>query len=279
MQELEVIATDLDGTLLNGRRQLSERNRKALLAARTRGLRVVAVTARTPRGVAAIPGLVSVIDAAICNNGAETYHPADGTVELRRTIPADTVRELHRRLMSVLPEAVFAIETGHEVFAQPGQIPRSPHYDDPWYRVASLDEALERCADIVEYRLVDRAAGAARMLELTERIDVPGLVRWHWGSYPVLEYNAVGANKGDALAAWCAERGISAESVIAFGDMPNDVPMLAWAGTSYAMAGAQADALEAADRRTGANDEDGVAQIVEALLEAHQVNEADPLGA
>ncbi|MCH7230547.1 HAD hydrolase family protein [Glycomyces sp. L485] len=273
MQERKVIATDLDGTLLDGRRLLSERNRKALLAARTRGFHVVAVTARSPRGVAAVPGLTSVIDVAICNNGAAVYEPADGAIELRRTISFDILRDLHRRLAAVLPDSVFAIETGNEVLSQPGQIPASPHYDDPWRRVDSLEEALGRCTDVTEYRLVDRAAGAARMLEAARSIDVPGVVCWHWGSFPVLEYNAVGVNKGDALSAWCAERDFDAASVIAFGDMPNDASMLAWAGSSYAMAGAQPEALEAADQRAGSNDEDGVAQVIESLLEEHQAAE------
>ncbi|MCC3763096.1 HAD family hydrolase [Glycomyces sp. TRM65418] len=54
--------------------------------------------------------------------------------------------------------------------------------------------------------------------------------------------------------------------MIAFGDMPNDVSMLAWAGRSFAMAGARPDAVAAADR-AAASVEDGVAQETEAILE------------
>nr|BFF27184.1 hypothetical protein GCM10025732_51490 [Glycomyces mayteni] len=86
------------------------------------------------------------------------------------------------------------------------------------------------------------------------------------GSFPVLEYNADTVNKGDALAAWCAERGIGAEAVVAFGDMPNDVTMLAWAGRSYAMAGAPPEVAAAAGFAAASNTDDGVAQVVEALL-------------
>jgi hypothetical protein len=50
---------------------------------------------------------------------------------------------------------------------------------------------------------------------------------------------------------------------MAFGDMPNDVPMLRWAGHGVAMANAHADVLAAADEVTGTNAEDGVAQVLE----------------
>ena len=72
--------------------------------------------------------------------------------------------------------------------------------------------------------------------------------------------------KATTLARLCAERGIAAEEVVAFGDMPNDLPMLAWAGTAYAVANAHPDVLAAVDRRTASNDDDGVALVVESLL-------------
>ncbi|WP_168801358.1 HAD-IIB family hydrolase [Glycomyces buryatensis] len=262
MQDYSVIATDLDGTLLNEHRLLSERNRKALLAARARGFKVVAVTARTPRGLTAVPGLAEAVDAAICNNGALFYEPASGAVELRHTIPVPTVRELHERLTHVLPDAAFAIETGSALIG-----PHGNHYEEPWLRVDTLDEALALAEHVVEYRLFDKAAGADAMRRASDDIAVPGVVRWTWGSFPILEYNAAAVHKGAALADWCSRRGIGPESVIAFGDMPNDVSMLTWAGRSYAVAGAQPEALEAADRMTEANDEDGVAQAIEAILE------------
>lgn len=77
-----------------------------------------------------------------------------------------------------------------------------------------------------------------------------------------------GVSKARTLAEYCAERGVLAEEVVAFGDMPNDVEMLHWAGTSYAMANAHPAALSAASRRTLTNEEDGVAVVLEHLLAA-----------
>ncbi|THV26692.1 HAD family hydrolase [Glycomyces paridis] len=267
MLECSVIATDLDGTLLGRGRLLTERTRKALIAARERGIAVVAATARTPRGLAAVPGLAETVDAAICNNGAILYEPSTGAVDVRRTIDADAVRLLHERLLTALPDASFAIESGTAVYAQAAHIPSRPDYDDPWHRVDTLDAALAAAGRVVEYRLLDRETGPAGMLAAAGHVTVPGVVQWTWRDYPVFEYNAEGVSKGGALAEWCAERGIGPASVTAFGDAANDVPMLAWAGRSYAMAGAPPEVAAAADLRAPANTEDGVAQVIEALLE------------
>ena len=72
--------------------------------------------------------------------------------------------------------------------------------------------------------------------------------------------------KAFALAAHCAELGIRPEEVVAFGDMPNDVPMLKFAGLGVAVANAHPDALAAADEVTASNDEDGVAVVLERFL-------------
>ena len=77
--------------------------------------------------------------------------------------------------------------------------------------------------------------------------------------------SAAGVTKAFALAAHCAELGIRPEEVVAFGDMPNDVPMLTWAGRGVAVANAHPEALAAADEVTASNDEDGVALVLEQL--------------
>ena len=82
----------------------------------------------------------------------------------------------------------------------------------------------------------------------------------------LVEISAAGVTKAFALAAHCAELGIRPEQVIAFGDMPNDVPMLRFAGLGIAVANAHPDALAAADEITASNDEDGVALALERLF-------------
>jgi Cof subfamily protein (haloacid dehalogenase superfamily) len=262
----KLIATDLDGTLLDPQGRLAERNQKALQTAREQGILTLAVTARPPRAVYRVPELAPVLDGAICCTGAIWYDTATRTAQLRHPIPLPAARELHGRLRDALPGAVFAVETGEHQVAQSTHMQRGVHLCDPWTILepgADLFTGAETVAELVVR--VPGSTGTA-MHEATRHIDLPGVSLWHWGSFPEIECTAAEATKGAALAAWCAERGIGADAVIAFGDMPNDVSMLAWAGRSFAMAGAHPDAIAAATDRAAPAAEDGVAQVIEEIL-------------
>ena len=82
----------------------------------------------------------------------------------------------------------------------------------------------------------------------------------------LLEVSAAGVTKAFGLERLAAEHGISADEVMAFGDMPNDLPMLTWAGHAVAVANAHPDVLAIADEVTASNDDDGVAVVIERLL-------------
>jgi hydroxymethylpyrimidine pyrophosphatase-like HAD family hydrolase len=87
----------------------------------------------------------------------------------------------------------------------------------------------------------------------------------------VIEMSAHGVSKATTLACLCASRGIAAADVLAFGDMPNDLPMLTWAGAAVAVANAHPQVLSAVSHHTGTNDGDGVARILEVLVTARSV--------
>jgi hydroxymethylpyrimidine pyrophosphatase-like HAD family hydrolase len=87
----------------------------------------------------------------------------------------------------------------------------------------------------------------------------------HSSSYGLLEIAAPGVTKATGLAELAAAHGITAEEIVAIGDMPNDVPMLHWAGRSYAVANAHPSARAAADETIGTNDSDAVALIIEGI--------------
>ncbi len=260
-----MIATDLDGTLLD-RGRLSERNRKALRAARERGAHVVAVTARAPRGVHRHPGLAASLDAAICCNGAIHYDFPTRATDFRHPIPLSVARELHRRLREAIPGALFAIETGEGQIAQSRRFSENVLLHDPWTFVEPAAELFDGVDAVATFVVRAPGADGPALVAGARSIEAPGVRMWHWGSYPEIEYSAHAATKGASLAAWCAERGIGPESVVAFGDMPTDASMLAWAGRSYAVADAHPEAASAASHRTGACAEDGVAQAVESIL-------------
>ena len=83
----------------------------------------------------------------------------------------------------------------------------------------------------------------------------------------LVEVSAAGVSKATTLADLCAERGIAADDVLAFGDMPNDLAMLAWAGTAYAVASAHPEVLAAVERHTADPADDGVAQVLERVFD------------
>ncbi|MHA6758571.1 HAD family hydrolase [Streptacidiphilus sp. PAMC 29251] len=89
---------------------------------------------------------------------------------------------------------------------------------------------------------------------------------YHSNGHHLIEAVAPGVSKASALADLAARLGIDRAEAVAFGDMPNDLPMMAWAGTSYAVANAHPDVVAAVHHVIGGHDEDGVAAVLELLF-------------
>jgi hydroxymethylpyrimidine pyrophosphatase-like HAD family hydrolase len=83
----------------------------------------------------------------------------------------------------------------------------------------------------------------------------------------MLEISACGVSKGETLAKMAQRHGLTADDCVTFGDNPNDFSMLAWAARSWAMADGHPDLMKYAKYQTDAHQEDGVAKVVERLLE------------
>ncbi|MCD0442910.1 Cof-type HAD-IIB family hydrolase [Glycomyces sp. A-F 0318] len=269
-----VIASDLDGTLLAPGGNLSDRTREALAAARAEGALVVAVTARTPYGVDMLPDLIPHLDGAVCANGAVVYQPATGRTRILRSIRVAAARKAAALIAERLPDAVFAVETGDRIVGESAY--RALVGSSNWEFADGVDAVFKRARRTVKLKVYCASRTGEEMADAVADADLGGLAMCHWGDFGMLDFNARGADKASGLAHWCKERRRGPDSVVAFGDMPNDVPMLAWAGRSYAMGDAHPEAVEAATDRTAANADDGVAQVVERLLaEARADTEAD----
>ena len=116
--------------------------------------------------------------------------------------------------------------------------------------------------DVVKILAVHRDLPPEEFWARVEEL-VGHLVTTTWSStFALVEISALGVTKARTLATLAAELGIGPDEVIAFGDMPNDLSLLEWAGTSYAMANAHADVLALADHVAPRNDEDGVAAVL-----------------
>ena len=266
----QVIATDLDRTLLRSDGTTSARTRAALDLAMARGAHVIAVTARPVRWLDRLKPCFGRLPHVIASNGAVCYDLAAGVAYDARPFDPATVAKLLADVRAALPEARFALETPHGMVREADYelSPFDQDDDDAGRRVVSYEELPEAVADdpLLKILAADRSRDSAAMfVEALPAIGTLGQLTYSTNR-GVLELGPPGVTKASTLAAWCAARDIDVADVVTFGDMPNDVPMLRWAGRSYAVANALDEVKAAASGVTASNDEDGVAQIVEELF-------------
>jgi len=239
---------------------LSERSRAALEGARSAGIRVVLVTARGPRSVRVLAAELGLDGSAICSNGAITLDLVSGAVVRTQPLGAEIAARLVRELRSRLPGILFAAES-EEIALEPGfaawgwEPPPGTRYAD------GLELVTEPVAKLIvrhETHALEAIAEAARELAGGDAaVTIPG----PW----TVEISAAGVSKAAALAELSSGLGVAPEEVVAFGDYPNDLPMLEWAGYAVAVANAHPDVLRVADEITASNADDGVALVLERL--------------
>lgn len=257
-----LIATDLDGTLLRSDLSISARTRRVLQALEERGTHVVFVTARPPRWMGPLAEAVGGHGRAICLNGACIFDFNSGQSNEVYGFSHESLANIVAELRAALPGIMFAAErvTG-AVF--------DPHFSSAYpYGPETLHMPVEHANDQVTGKLLARMPGMqdTEFFGLVEQIVGDRALLAYSGASGLAEMTAPGVTKAVALARWAARRGVDAADVWAFGDMPNDIPMLSWAGTGIAVANAHPDAKAAANLVTASNDQDGVAQALEPLL-------------
>lgn len=259
-----LIATDLDGTLLRSDGTLSRRTGAVLGAVEKAGIEVVFVTARPPRWVDELGSAVGGHGTAICGNGAFVYDVAARRVLSSSGFEHALVRDLVADLRRAVPDVAFAAERSGGLWFESA----FPH--DPSHVVPA--DAVEAPIEDLDGEAVGKLLAKSATLpddDFLERATAVVGDRAHVafsGAGGLAEINAAGVTKAVALERWSARLGIGAREVWAFGDMPNDVPMIRWAGVGWAVANAHPDVRAVADRLCPSNDEDGVAQALEALL-------------
>jgi Cof subfamily protein (haloacid dehalogenase superfamily) len=259
---LRLVATDLDGTLLHSDGTVTARTRAALTAVEDRGVTVVFVTGRPTRWMDALWEHVGPHGLAVCSNGGIVYDVAARAVRSARPIPVEVGLQVAGLLREGIPGTAFALERTTGFAKEPGFMERHPLPPD--VEVAPLAEIFDHRTVKLLARHEDR--DPERFWTEAEAL-VGHLVTTTWSSAGALvEISAADVTKASTLALLCDELGVAPEEVVAFGDMPNDLAMLAWAGTSYAMGNAHASVLDLADRVAPANDDDGVARVLEDLF-------------
>ncbi|OOC55631.1 MULTISPECIES: HAD hydrolase family protein [Nocardiopsis] len=261
-----VIATDLDGTLLGREGLVSERNRRALAAAAEAGVRVVVSTARPPRTTQHIAEQLTCA-AVLCGNGALAHVPDSDP--LVRAIDLETASTVVEKLRGALEGIGFGVETGTDFFHDAGYH-LEPWVPRDWVRevLETPDALLSRASPVTKLLVRSRDIPVHVLHEAALEVVGPLAEVTYSGGFGLLELSAPGVSKGSTLAMVCERWGVSAEEVVAFGDMPNDLSALSWAGAGYAMASGHPDLLDPALGllTAPASNEDGVARVVERLL-------------
>lgn len=255
---IRVVAVDLDGTLLRTDGTVSARTLRAVAAGVARGIAVVPVTARAPQEVTAIAAALGATGTAICCLGAVVCDLADGTVHRAQPFPPAAAAELVATVRAVAPTVAFGWVGRIGAGREPGYPSR---HVTTGFRVAPLRQQLAgdiwhlfvRDADRRPLPVARLRAAAAGLAEVTGYDHDP----------TICEFTAPGVDKGSGLWRWCAERGITADQVVAVGDTSADLPMLNWAGTSATVGNATPRIRAAVDHVLPDNDSDGVALLLE----------------
>jgi Cof subfamily protein (haloacid dehalogenase superfamily) len=258
-----LVATDLDGTLLRKDKTVSARTREALRRAQATGIVVALVTGRPVRRARVIAREVGVSGLAVCCNGGIVFDLATDQVVLDEMMPGDVAQRLVAAIREAVPGVCFATERGLHFGHDPIYAVHNTIIENETPR---CDDAHALCAEGVTKLIVRHPTMPIEDLwAITREIAGDAATATHSGA-PFIEVSATGITKASALAHLCDRLGIAQSATIAIGDMPNDLPMLAWAGHSIAVANAHPEVRAATDEITATNEEDGVARVLERLI-------------
>ncbi|MGX1910944.1 HAD family hydrolase [Streptomyces phaeochromogenes] len=259
----KLVATDLDGTLLRSDDTVSERTREALAAATVAGAAHLVVTGR------AVPWTRHILDElgyeglAVCGQGAQLYdagaHRLLTSVTLDRQVAGLALAKIEAE---VGPLALAASRDGvdGDVLIGPGyrvlgQLKAVPFTDVSELWAAPLTKMYIQHPGLTDDELAAAARAAAG-----------GLVSVVMAGEGIVEILPLGLSKATGLSLAARRLGVKAAETIAFGDMPNDIPMFAWSAHCVAMANAHEELKAVADELTLSNEEDGIAVVLERLL-------------
>lgn len=259
----KLIATDLDGTLLRRDETISERTRAALAAATAAGAAHLVVTGRSVPWTRHILDSLDYQGLAVCGQGAQVYHA--GEHRLLTSVTLD-------RQLAGLALAKIEAETGPLFLAASrdglaGEVLITPGYriqEGPLPSVEVDDPAELWAAPLNKVYLQHPSLGDDALARAAREVagDLVGVTVAGEG---IVELLPLGLSKATGLSLAARRLGVTAKETVAFGDMPNDIPMFAWAAHGVAMANAHTELKAVADEITASHEDDGIARVLERL--------------
>ncbi|HHY07568.1 MAG TPA: HAD family phosphatase [Corynebacteriales bacterium] len=268
-----LVASDLDGTLLDSQSQLSQRTYQALESLDQRDIPFVVATGRPLRwleqAVAQMPSyLICVV-----SNGAVIYDPFHSQILRRTTISPSILRDLVQVARELLPDACIAVERVHtELIPDTGKGPKDEfllhsHCSQEWgtRELPKVDTAELVSEPAVKFMVRQNDTSSEELADVLFS-EIGHLVNITYSIDGLVECSNPAATKGEALVRILDYFDLTEESMISFGDMPNDIDMLQLAAWGVAVENAHPSVKKHADEIGPSNDADGVAQIVERFL-------------
>ena len=272
MSDIRLICLDMDGTLLDDdHATVPPRNVAALRAAAERGAAVTIASGRAWSLLRAVDAQIGVTRYAVLSNGAAVLDVATGEWIYRRPMDPAARRTILTLLLDWgLPFEVYCEGENYIQADRTEQVvgsALSPEFAQVLRLVSHFPEDLNAALEgkAVEKIHIFRVPPERRQ-ELLDVVEDCGPLAVTTSFGENMELTAPGVNKGSAVQALCEKLGLEPDQVMAFGDAGNDLELLAWAGWSFAMANASAEARATARYLTGTNREGGVGMAVEQYL-------------
>lgn len=256
---IRLIATDIDGTLLDSDSQLPPLNRAVLEAALKANVRLALVTARKQSSTFAVAELLSLPCACIAHNGARIWDWQGHELQ-HLVVDLELAREVARFAeRTAIPLIMTVNEVNYYSSSYPGRIPDELPGEQ---RVRGMEQVLDTAPTRI---IVTGTAGVDAICSAFG--DAPDSVVLHRyysreGSMASAVLTHPRANKSDALAVLVGGIGVQPTEVLALGDAEADAGMLAWAGVGVAMGNAMPQARAAAQWIAPSHDEAGFAVAV-----------------
>ncbi|CAL9485547.1 5-amino-6-(5-phospho-D-ribitylamino)uracil phosphatase YwtE [Streptomyces sp. enrichment culture] len=259
-----LIATDLDGTLLRGDDTVSDRSRAALARVTAAGARHLVVTGRPAPRVRPLLEDLGGTGLAVCGQGAQLYDVGADRLLWSVTLDRELAEHALGKIEAEVGQVYAAVDqdgTDGLTLIEPGY--RMPHPTLPAVRVGRR-EAL--WGEPISKVLLRHPTLSDDELAAVARSVIGSLATVTMSGPGTVELQPCGITKATGLALAAEHLGLCARDTLAFGDMPNDIPMFDWAAHGVAMANAHPELKAVADEVTTSNEDDGIAVVLERLF-------------
>ncbi len=270
MEKIKIISIDVDGTLLNSKKKLTQKVKNAILKAKNAGIKIVIATGRPLSGAKQILkelGLDNQNDQYVVCFGGGVVETTSGEVLFEKKLTYDNYLDLETIALKLglhfhasAPDRIYTADRdiGDYTLYEANLVNLGISYRTP-------DEMknipIIKCMYVDEQKLLDKKiADHTPFSHLDNEITFTKTAPFYY------EANPKGVSKGNALEFLCKRLNLSSENLMAIGDEENDLSMIKYAGTGVAMGNAVLAVKNAAQMITKDCDHDGVAEAIEKIL-------------